>query len=518
MAFPVVSASAAGSTTSDSTSHSVALPATVAANDLLIAFFSNDGTATVTWDNSTAGTWTLGHTTLRTTLARLTCYWKRADGTEGGKTLSVTTSAAEQAVFRVVAVAGAHTSTDPAFGTAANATSANPDPPAVTPSWGAEDTLWFAYFGNDDGRRSMSAIPTSYGNSFYDSSGGPSGCGLGTARRELNATTDDPGTFTISASQGWVSNTIAIRPAPAGIVATFNQSLGAATVSAAGALTAAATLSGTLGTASLASAGVAPIAAGLSATLGAATLSADASVTAAAALSQTLGAATLAATGAGSTESTADLSVALGAASLSADGSTPIAAALSASLAGASLSADAALPIAATLGASLDAATVSAASAVSVVADAGLTLGAATLSADGSLPATASAGITLGTASLSATGGAEDTSRQADAAITLGGASLSAGGVTLIVANAGASLSPASLGSLVSVLVSASSASTLGALTLSATSSDAVVAQIVSGAGRASARQRRPAGQEDLSRTSTQGTKRYGTPTYHRPG
>ena len=37
------------------------------------------------------------------------------------------------------------------------------------------------------------------------------GCGVGTAIRTLNAATEDPGTFTLSSTSGWVAITVAIH-------------------------------------------------------------------------------------------------------------------------------------------------------------------------------------------------------------------------------------------------------------------------------------------------------------------
>jgi hypothetical protein len=215
MPFPSVVDAATGIQGSNTATHSLGLPATVAENDVLLVFFSVDGNPTVTWDNTTAGTWSVLTDLANGTSNKLVIRWKRADGTEGGKTLSVTTSVTEQSVYRAVAVRGAHLTVAPEVLTATG-TSTSPDPPNLAPSLAGVgvDTLWFAVFGNDDGRRSMSVIPSGFGNEFYDTSNGPAGVGLGTARSEQAVSSLNPTAFTISSSHTWVAATVGVVPAP----------------------------------------------------------------------------------------------------------------------------------------------------------------------------------------------------------------------------------------------------------------------------------------------------------------
>ncbi|GAI55169.1 unnamed protein product, partial [marine sediment metagenome] len=73
------------------------------------------------------------------------------------------------------------------------------------------DTLWFVVEGNDY-KRTVEAYPTNYTDGRNDYANVTTGCGVGTARRELNAISEDPGVFTISFSDKWVANIVAIRP------------------------------------------------------------------------------------------------------------------------------------------------------------------------------------------------------------------------------------------------------------------------------------------------------------------
>jgi hypothetical protein len=143
-------------------------------------------------------------------------FWKRASGGEDDTTFS-TGVAAEKSVTRTWRITGAHTSTNPAIGTTAVATNTNPDPPSLDPAdWGAEDTLWLAVVAAANGGTTITTYPTNYTNGITENSGGTSdGVAIATARRELNATSEDPSTFTMDASRAWRANTIAVRPASA---------------------------------------------------------------------------------------------------------------------------------------------------------------------------------------------------------------------------------------------------------------------------------------------------------------
>lgn len=237
MAFPVVESLTATALDGDATAHLIAMPATVNDGDLLITILSNDGPATVT----TPANWNLlGSTVHSSNTNRLSNYYKIAVGTEGGTTVDFVTSVAEEAVGHVYRISNWHGTTPPEIGTAADAASTLPNPPTLTPSWGAADTLWLAGYGAD-ATETTSVYPTNYTNGQTDSTPAGGSCTLGSARRELNATSDDPGTFTISASEQWIAQTFAIRPSSAialtGTLFTKTPTFNTGTVAFAGALT-----------------------------------------------------------------------------------------------------------------------------------------------------------------------------------------------------------------------------------------------------------------------------------------
>jgi len=219
MAFPTRDSFIREVFAGNTTAHLVDMPATVDSGDLLLVFFTNDGggrtvTTPVGWtelfsEGFGAGSAGVLHS----------AFYKIAAGTEGGTTVDFVTSHTETAIAHTLRVTSWHGTTPPESGTPAEATSTTPDPPNFNPDgWDAEDTLWIATFGADDsGNGSVSDFPDNYtidnvsdfANEFSSS------CLAAAAIRELNATSDDPNTFTKNASNEWVSNLTAVRPAAA---------------------------------------------------------------------------------------------------------------------------------------------------------------------------------------------------------------------------------------------------------------------------------------------------------------
>lgn len=91
---------------------------------------------------------------------------------------------------------------------------AAPAPPALAPSWGAADTLWVAGFAMDDGSKNLISYPTNYtlSQQVFDSNLTAGALGA-LAGRNLNAASEAPGAFTVSAVDQWLPYTIAIKPA-----------------------------------------------------------------------------------------------------------------------------------------------------------------------------------------------------------------------------------------------------------------------------------------------------------------
>lgn len=211
-AFPTVAASSGGSVEGvDVTDHDVSLPSGIVAGNLLLCFFGADGTESVTWP---AG-WTEIKELQNTDDATLSVAYRKADGTETSP-ITVTTGTVEESAHLCYRITGAR---DPSIqapevstGATADAT-ANPDPDSLTPTGGAKDYLWFAVAATDAGVN-ITAAPANYGNLETVDSGGAGPVEIGVARRTLNASSENPGTFTAAAAD-WAAATVVIHPSPA---------------------------------------------------------------------------------------------------------------------------------------------------------------------------------------------------------------------------------------------------------------------------------------------------------------
>jgi len=202
--FPFVRSAAGSNTTADATTHTVTLATGAEVGDLLVVAVVFDGTPTVTWP---AG-WTQLQSNAATITRQIRYRW--ADGTEPAS-LTLTTSAAEEMQARAWAIGDPHPTAAPEV-VVTSATSTAPNSPSLTPSWGAKDTLWASYAFVDESVNTT-AYPASYtDNQFSANSGGATGVTLAVATRNLNAATEDPGAFTISASKLWAAWTVAFRP------------------------------------------------------------------------------------------------------------------------------------------------------------------------------------------------------------------------------------------------------------------------------------------------------------------
>ncbi len=224
-AFPAPPRSeSTGAQTTNSSTWTITYPASIVAGDLLMFNVATDGDPTV---EANAEGFTVIGEPANADIVRGHTLAKVATGSETGSfTLNV--SASEQGVWRMAAIEdwGGDLS---AIEVSAGATgeSANPDPPSFSPSWAQGFTFWRAIYAQDDGRGAATVYPDGYTIAqFSDSSGGQPGASMGSAGRQLEATTDDPTPFTSDRSDAWVAWVIAIRERPAiGDIVTLGDDL-----------------------------------------------------------------------------------------------------------------------------------------------------------------------------------------------------------------------------------------------------------------------------------------------------
>jgi len=209
------------------TDHAVGLGATINAGDLLLMIFV--ASASLTDDEATTITDPAGFTEKRdrqysvgTDVRQHTWIGvKKAIGNEDGTTVNVVTSVSTSfvaQVYRIDAATWSGNIADIVVSTHAEAETTNPDPPSVSAA-ASGDNLFIAVSTYEDSDFFATAAPTNYTNLDTVISDGPDkDATLSTARRELAAISDDPGTFTVELTPAdkWQAFTIVIPPASAG--------------------------------------------------------------------------------------------------------------------------------------------------------------------------------------------------------------------------------------------------------------------------------------------------------------
>jgi hypothetical protein len=150
---------------------------------------------------------------------------KKAAGTEGGTTVTITgsggTGAAAALVNRISGWAGT-LATDVECSTSVNELTNTPNPGSITASWGSADNLFFeiiCMIAADGTVTSASANFTSIQN-IVSGQGAISAASVGQAQRAVATDTQNPGTATLSTSQRCMSYTLVVKPAPASPVIT----------------------------------------------------------------------------------------------------------------------------------------------------------------------------------------------------------------------------------------------------------------------------------------------------------
>lgn len=211
MAFPVDADRQTTNGGASVTTADINLPANIAAGDLLIAYVRNATGGTVTWP---AGWNEMIDESPDAADDGNSVAYKVADGTESG-TIQVTFSTSGKYAAVCYRITGGGT---PEISTRATGASTTPDPPSFSPSGGAKDYLWI-WMGGWEGEQTTppAGSPTNYSNAIGNGSGTAgvitTNCRVASATRQLNAATEDPPSWTISASDDWTAFVIAVPPA-----------------------------------------------------------------------------------------------------------------------------------------------------------------------------------------------------------------------------------------------------------------------------------------------------------------
>jgi hypothetical protein len=229
MTHPTTGAPTVFTNGSESTTHNVAMPATVAAGDLLVCAINVlEETGGASPNITTPAGWerpvgVYGDRGMGGNKARCAFYKRLADGTEGGTTVAFDTDGPTICVAHAYRIAAAEWSgeLDDILGQATRDPSANDGPDAANfaPGLGVQDFLVLNFAFSFDDAAEATAAPANYTDLVSTELGGANaGLGVGSAQREITDDEEDAGAWTLSASQNWYS-TITFVPPASGIPA-----------------------------------------------------------------------------------------------------------------------------------------------------------------------------------------------------------------------------------------------------------------------------------------------------------
>lgn len=223
MAYPVIESRTKTDFTTNPTTFAANLPAVIDAGELLLLMAKTEDENSIveaSVSDSTSDAWTsLEGPTGSTTEGSALVFAKVADGDEDSGTVTFTTlgsgGCAQAYVYRISGWGGTiATDIDIAVSTAYTISS-TADPEAVTAGWGSDTNLFLVSVHLNDDDATTAAASTGYGNlqSASIGNGGNNSATMAIFDRELTASSDNPGTITLSESERWLCCTMVIKPA-----------------------------------------------------------------------------------------------------------------------------------------------------------------------------------------------------------------------------------------------------------------------------------------------------------------
>lgn len=207
-AFPTVDG-VQGSVSTSGTSHTINLGATPAdGTGILVVMTTRGNSGTITLPSGFSAV--ISDTS---SAPSFMIAWASASGL--GSSISISTNNSVGVSAIVIRVTASTFTGSPAAPLApATGTNSTPNPPSLSPGWGADDVLWVAAMGQLE-HRTVSSYPSDYADNQTSQQSTGAGASFQTvtalATRSLNASSQDPGAFTMNASGSWYALTIAIR-------------------------------------------------------------------------------------------------------------------------------------------------------------------------------------------------------------------------------------------------------------------------------------------------------------------
>lgn len=211
MAFPSVASRITSVVSTNTTTHPVLMPSGVVSGNLLSAKVCADGNTVITVP---AG-WTKFFDPDLGSAIRFIFAYRQSDGDEGPDE-NFTTDFAQKSAHSCYRITGHEdpSTQAPEASTGADSVSSSPDPDALSPTGGSKEYLWLAAQGHD-GLVTTDTFPINYTDGISAESTGGGSVGVGSAERQLEAATENPGIFILSGSEEWQAGTVAVHPAAA---------------------------------------------------------------------------------------------------------------------------------------------------------------------------------------------------------------------------------------------------------------------------------------------------------------
>lgn len=213
--FPTLITTAVTNGTTAATSQVINLPSSgIIAGDILIAIVRNGVACTYTWP---AGWTELIDASDDGDDDENTIGWRMSDGTDG-TTFTVTASASGKFAGYVAQIRNGFNGTPQNATVTTGTTGTQPNSGSLSPTNGAEDLLYgtiAAWGGETTG---VTSYPTNYALGNNTANSGTAGatttnCRVAGAWRQLNASSDDPGAYTIAGTlSNWSAWTFVVRP------------------------------------------------------------------------------------------------------------------------------------------------------------------------------------------------------------------------------------------------------------------------------------------------------------------
>jgi len=215
--FPQVTSVTPSTFTTLDTSHAVAMPAAVAAGDLLLAVLTSRAASLTTPAAWTAKLNAVFQGEPFTGSAGFGVFAKIADGSEASGTVNFETTTATPSlaaqVYRVRRWRGDLAGV--AIGTAVAGSSLSPNPTSLTAPWGAARTLWIAAAGSVNDGEPFIAAPAGYSGlvSTVAAAGSNNRSAVGSAWLESEAASENAGAFMLDGPEAWAAVMIGVQPA-----------------------------------------------------------------------------------------------------------------------------------------------------------------------------------------------------------------------------------------------------------------------------------------------------------------